>query len=74
VAVLLGWALAGEPLTARTLLAGAVIVGAVVLITTHRQKPAAAIEVAETEDPAGAPPLVASRERLRVASASAVDG
>ncbi len=33
VAVLLGWALAGEPLTARTLLAAAIIVGAVALIT-----------------------------------------
>ena len=72
VAVLLGWALAGEPLTARTLLAGAVIVGAVVLITTHRQKPVAAAEV--EKEPAGEPPpLVASRERLRVASASAAD-
>ena len=74
VAVLLGWALAGEPLTARTLLAGAVIVGAVVLITTHRQKPAAVAEVAEKEDAAEPPPLVANRERLRVASASGVDG
>ncbi len=33
VAVLLGWALAGEPLSARTLLAGTVIVTAVVLIS-----------------------------------------
>jgi drug/metabolite transporter (DMT)-like permease len=39
VAVLLGWAFAGEPLSARTLLAGGIIVGAVVLITTHRQQP-----------------------------------
>lgn len=39
VAVFLGWAFAGEPVTARTLLAAAVIVGAVVLITTHRAKP-----------------------------------
>lgn len=36
VAVLLGWALADEPLTSRTLLAAAVIVGAVALITTAR--------------------------------------
>lgn len=36
VAVFLGWALAGEPLTPRTLLAAAVIVGAVVLVTAGR--------------------------------------
>ena len=34
VAVFLGWLFGGEPLTVRTLLAAAVIVGAVVLITT----------------------------------------
>ncbi|MBZ0287578.1 MAG: EamA family transporter, partial [Anaerolineae bacterium] len=34
VAVFLGWALVGEPLTARTLVAAAVIIGAVFLITT----------------------------------------
>lgn len=38
VAVLLGWAFAGEPITARTLLAAAVIVAAVMLITTHRPR------------------------------------
>jgi drug/metabolite transporter (DMT)-like permease len=36
VAVFLGWAFAGEPLSARTLLAAAIIIGGVVLITTHR--------------------------------------
>jgi drug/metabolite transporter (DMT)-like permease len=36
VAVLLGWLLAGEPLTPRVLLAAAVIVGAVALIVTSR--------------------------------------
>jgi drug/metabolite transporter (DMT)-like permease len=36
VAVLLGWALAGEPITARTLVAGGVIVAAVALITVGR--------------------------------------
>jgi drug/metabolite transporter (DMT)-like permease len=35
VAILLGWAFAGEPLTGRTLLAAAVIVAAVVIITTQ---------------------------------------
>jgi drug/metabolite transporter (DMT)-like permease len=39
VAVVLGWALAGEPLTARTLLAAAVIVGAVALITFAPRRP-----------------------------------
>ena len=34
VAVLLGWLLAGEPITARTLLAGVLIVGAVAVIVT----------------------------------------
>ena len=37
VAVLLGWALAGEPLTPRVFLATAAVVSAVVLITTRRQ-------------------------------------
>jgi drug/metabolite transporter (DMT)-like permease len=35
VAVLLGWAFAGEPITLRTLLAAAVIVGAVALIIRY---------------------------------------
>jgi drug/metabolite transporter (DMT)-like permease len=35
VAIFLGWAFAGEPLTARTLLAAAIIVAAVVVITTQ---------------------------------------
>ncbi|MBZ0288637.1 MAG: drug/metabolite exporter YedA [Anaerolineae bacterium] len=38
VAVFLGWALANEPLTGRTLLAAAVIIGAVVIINTYRDK------------------------------------
>ena len=36
VAIFLGWAFAGEPLTSRTLLAAAIIVAAVVVITTQR--------------------------------------
>jgi drug/metabolite transporter (DMT)-like permease len=36
VAVLLGWALAGEELTARTLLAAGVITASVVIIVTRR--------------------------------------
>jgi drug/metabolite transporter (DMT)-like permease len=35
VAMLLGWALADEPLTLRSLAAAAIILGAVVLITTE---------------------------------------
>ena len=38
VAVLLGWGLAGEPLTARTLVAAAVIIGGVALITTYQPR------------------------------------
>jgi drug/metabolite transporter (DMT)-like permease len=38
VAVLLGWTLAGEPLTPRTLLAAAIIVAGVVVITTFQAR------------------------------------
>jgi drug/metabolite transporter (DMT)-like permease len=38
VAMFLGWALAGEPLTLRSALAAAIILAAVVLITTHQEK------------------------------------
>ena len=38
VAVLLGWAIAGEPITARTLVAAAIIVGAVALIVGARKR------------------------------------
>jgi len=41
VAVFLGWLVAGEPLSARTLMAAAVIVGSVALIITHRPRPVA---------------------------------
>jgi drug/metabolite transporter (DMT)-like permease len=36
VAVLLGWAIAGEPLTLRTLIAATIIIAAVVIITSYR--------------------------------------
>jgi drug/metabolite transporter (DMT)-like permease len=51
IAVVLGWAFAGEPLTARTLMAAAVIVGAVVLITTERiaQVPTGDVAAADEE-------------------------
>ncbi len=41
IAVLLGWVLAGEPLTARTLAAGAGILAAVLLINAPRRRPVA---------------------------------
>jgi drug/metabolite transporter (DMT)-like permease len=37
VAMLLGWAILGEPVTARSLVAAAVIVAGVVLITSERR-------------------------------------
>jgi drug/metabolite transporter (DMT)-like permease len=37
IAVFLGWALAGEPLTLQTLIAAAIIVGAVAVIITYRK-------------------------------------
>jgi drug/metabolite transporter (DMT)-like permease len=47
VAVFLGWALANEPLTIRTVIAAAVIIGAVVIINTYRDKKVAQPEVKE---------------------------
>jgi drug/metabolite transporter (DMT)-like permease len=44
VAVFLGWSLAGEALTLRTLLAAGVIVAAVVVITTHQARQAASAQ------------------------------
>ncbi|MBP7148748.1 MAG: drug/metabolite exporter YedA [Acidobacteria bacterium] len=60
VAVLLGWALAGEPLGPRTVLAAAVIIAAVVLITTA-QAVRARPPVAEVE-----PQPETERERPRL--------
>jgi drug/metabolite transporter (DMT)-like permease len=52
VAVFLGWALAGEPVTRRTLIAAAVIVGAVALITTAQTARREALHItAETPVP-----------------------
>jgi drug/metabolite transporter (DMT)-like permease len=52
VAVLLGWLLANEPLTMRTLVAAAVIVGSVALITTYGGEHAAdAKELHDSECP-----------------------
>ncbi|MGQ9683968.1 MAG: EamA family transporter [Anaerolineae bacterium] len=53
IAILLGWALAGEPLSARTLAAGAIIIGAVFLVTTgSRPQPRAADVPSATSQPA----------------------
>lgn len=44
VAVFLGWALANEPLTLRTIVAAAIIVGAVVIINTYRDRQPTPVE------------------------------
>jgi drug/metabolite transporter (DMT)-like permease len=51
VAVFLGWALANEPLTIRTVIAAAVIIGAVVIINTYRDKKVAIPEVEDVVSP-----------------------
>jgi drug/metabolite transporter (DMT)-like permease len=43
VAVFLGWLIAGEPITSRTLVASAIIIAAVVIITTQKAKAAKAV-------------------------------
>ncbi|MBI4455507.1 MAG: EamA family transporter [Acidobacteria bacterium] len=60
VALFLGWAVAGEPLTSRTLLAAVVIVGAVVLIITnrHEEHPKVAKIGARVEETMEAPAAV----------------
>jgi drug/metabolite transporter (DMT)-like permease len=64
VAVLLGWAIAGETITGRTLVAAAIIVGAVVLITTGKRAPPG-------EEPPRAMPRDASDERAPAPEKSA---
>jgi drug/metabolite transporter (DMT)-like permease len=61
VAVLLGWAFAGERFSLRTMVAAAVIVAAVIMITTHQPR-AKATGVAEKE--ADATPRFGERECL----------
>jgi drug/metabolite transporter (DMT)-like permease len=52
VAVLLGWLIAGEPITLRMMIAGAIIVGSVVLIATFgREHTAAAVHESECPTP-----------------------
>jgi hypothetical protein len=55
VAVFLGWALAAEPVTPRTIVAAAIILTGVVLIVRHR--------AAETP-PDGLPPPIAAVEEV----------
>lgn len=50
VAVVLGWAIAGEPLTARIALAAAVIISSVALITARPSAPAAKREEGRNEE------------------------
>ena len=52
VAVLLGWLIAGEPLTSKMILAAAIIVGSVVLITTFGREHASTTAVHDSECPA----------------------
>ncbi len=54
VALVLGWALAGEALTPRTLLASTVILGAVILITTRRRAPRRGPAAESAADPSPA--------------------
>lgn len=51
VAVFLGWLIASEPLTPRILLAAAVIIGSVILITTFSREPAQAIHDSQCPTP-----------------------
>ncbi|MEO8199062.1 MAG: EamA family transporter, partial [Gemmatimonadota bacterium] len=52
VAVFLGWALAGEAITLRTILAAGVIVGGVILITSARGKATEiAVQPSRPKDP-----------------------
>jgi drug/metabolite transporter (DMT)-like permease len=51
VAVLLGWLVAGEPITSKMILAAAIIVGSVVLITTFGREHAGTTPVHDSECP-----------------------
>lgn len=62
LAVFLGWVLVGEPLTARTLVAAAVIIGAVFLITTANPRNA--------EVNANMPPTPSTPQRIRAVGSS----
>lgn len=55
VAVLLGWAIAGESLTSQMFLGAGVIVGSVVLITSQKSGKAKKEKAEQMESPAGSP-------------------
>lgn len=67
VAVLLGWAMAGEDLSPRVLMAMAVIVGAVAVITTGKRASRETVPVEERAD-AGDSPHRRKRARRRAAA------
>ena len=50
IAVLLGWAVAGETLTGQMLFGAAIIVGSVALITSQKKKPAVTVAAAATAE------------------------
>ncbi len=65
MAVILGWAIAGEPLTLRTMIATAVIVSAVIIITSHKEPDAAPAEMKSAKKEANRfAEKIARRERL----------
>lgn len=51
VAVLLGWSIAGEPLTSKMILAAVIIVGSVILITIHGREHTGAARAHDSECP-----------------------
>jgi drug/metabolite transporter (DMT)-like permease len=51
VAVLLGWLIAGEPITLKMMVAAAIIIGSVVLITTYGREHTEAIHDSECPTP-----------------------
>lgn len=66
VAVILGWALASEPLSLRTLIAAAVIVGSVALITTARSERGSAHRgIPDRAEAARPPEIRVVRRRFR---------
>jgi drug/metabolite transporter (DMT)-like permease len=65
IAVLLGWAFAGESFTASMIMGAAVIVGSVVLITSQNPEPGAKEQTAQTERPAEFAPTYSTRSKHR---------
>jgi drug/metabolite transporter (DMT)-like permease len=55
VAVILGWLILGEPITSRTLVASAIIIAAVILITLEKNKPSPALTPLSAPAPTPSP-------------------